>query len=55
VRKPDSILKPAILRQAYRVFERIPQFPRLERYFKTLADMPVIQKVLALEGLTPVS
>lgn len=43
------------MRWAYRVFEQISQFPRLERYFKTLADLPVIQKVLALEGLTPVS
>ncbi len=42
------------IRWAYRVFDQIPQFPRLEKYYKLLSELPAIQKALADEGLKPI-
>jgi glutathione S-transferase len=39
------------VRWAYRVFKQIPQFPRLEVYYKTLSNLSVVKKALADEGL----
>lgn len=39
------------VRWAYRVFERLPQFPRLEEYYQALSGLPVIKKALADESL----
>jgi len=43
------------VRWAYRIFDQIPQFPRLEAYNEQLSGLPVVQKALTAEGLKPLT